>query len=397
MLSFNNYKNISMFALACGLLFLVLLLARNYHELLFISNRVQEDITSSDSKQWNTTSYNADPLLPGTSPIYVLASDGFVIERWKPIAGYLDASDFKHLLAFNQIQTIQTSSQQDWRVFSLPIENNGHAHGVVTVSSYHQTPEMVMVYDEQMVTAANYVLEHVTVENNQVVVKNLEQRNIPHYISFQVVNEFNTIVTKGNNNNSIDRLPNFIDPSYIAAELKTLNTKVKSDSKTGEIYLLYSQPLLDDAKNAKGVIVVGKNLSPLLVSFFTYLVVVGVLLGLHGLYTFTKKMFKEQQKKTLKIFIRFDEKNSVILVNQDKIPIAYASNQYYLCLATINHPTKRWEVDELLDKFGVEMQAGSWRKIYDAMNQVNKKAKPILGKKLILLEEKTYRLNPDLM
>ena len=91
----------------------------------------------------------------------------------------------------------------------------------------------------------------------------------------------------------------------------------------------------------------------------------------------------------------FNEKTSILSINDSEIPIPYASNQYYLTQAVLSRPKKRWEVDELLERLGEDPRQNSWRKIYDAMNQVNKKAYPVLGKKLILLEEKTYRLNSE--
>jgi hypothetical protein len=84
--------------------------------------RIKEDVLFENGK-WNMYKYNADPNLPDTYPLYILATDGFVIDRWKPVKGYLDVSDFKHLLMFNSPQTITTPTNQSWRIFSKPIYN----------------------------------------------------------------------------------------------------------------------------------------------------------------------------------------------------------------------------------------------------------------------------------
>jgi hypothetical protein len=64
--------------------------------------RVQSDLLY-ENNQWNTEKYRADPETPhptGSSgfltPLYIVTSEGFVIERNLPIKGLLDTSDYKH-------------------------------------------------------------------------------------------------------------------------------------------------------------------------------------------------------------------------------------------------------------------------------------------------------------
>ena len=379
-----------------GVLFFLLHLVSVYGELVFASNRIQDNIVH-DNGTWDTNAYNADPKLPTTSTIYILASDGFVLERWKPISGFLDSSDFKQLLTFTEIQTIRTNSQQDWRIYSLPITNDTQTLGVITVSIYHPSTEVLSSFDPQLKQTAQLLSDYITIDDGIFLIKDFDERKIPHYISFQIVNKFNKIVLKGNNSNSIDRLPNFIDPSYVDAQLKASQTKIVRDQQNGNFFLTYSQPLKDENQVTKGVIVVGENLSFITKSFFLY---VSFVLGLLVLIFFLKiisNLTTSKINKKKKIKLVFDEKNSRIVVNDIKIPIAYASNQYYLCAAIFQNPHKRWETDELLEKFGDQPKKDSWRKIYDAMNQVNKKVSSVLHTKLIILEEKTYRFNPELL
>ena len=64
-----------------------------------IVKRVKEDISYRNGV-WDTAKYNADPEIPGRFRLYVFSSDGFVVERWRPIPGYLDTSDVTRLLAY---------------------------------------------------------------------------------------------------------------------------------------------------------------------------------------------------------------------------------------------------------------------------------------------------------
>ncbi len=389
-----QFKKIIIHAILFGLLFFILSLVNTNQKLQFTAQRIQEDITYQDGT-WDTSSYNGDPILSGTSVIYILASDGFVIERWKPISGYLDASDFKHLLEFKEVQTIKTVSNQEWRILSVPIHNNGEMVGVVTVSSYHPLPEVLPTFDQQLREAANALLEHVEISQNDIALTGFDQRTFPYYISFQIVNKFNTIVAKGNNTNSIDRLPNFIDPSYVSTQLQRFPLAFVRDQKNGDIFFLLSNPLQDESGQTKGIIVVGENLAFLLQPFAAYfgivVLVVSILVTQQNLTTWYRR--SHSKIKTMKM--SFNEKTSILSINDSEIPIPYASNQYFLTQAVLSRPKKRWEVDELLERLGEDPRQNSWRKIYDAMNQVNKKAYPVLGKKLILLEEKTYRLNSE--
>lgn len=372
------------------------MLVQKYQQVQSTLNRVKENIVFRDG-EWDTSAYNADSSLPSSSSIYVLASDGFVLERWRPIAGFLDASDFKHLLAFSEIQTLRTSTQQHWRMYSLPLQKDGEVWGVVTVSSYHPLPELIGTFDAPLQAAAATVASHVVLENGRVEVKNFDERRIPHYISYQVVNRFNKIVLKGSNNNSIDRLPNFIDPSYVSQQLERFSIQFIRDQRNGSWFLVSSQPLLDERGAPKGVIVIGESLQSLFDAWSTYsIVLAGVsLLGFFAL-VLRHKILSHGQKSSQPV-LRFDAKDSSIWIDHTRVPLTYASNQYYLCQAIFQKKDKRWEADELLEKFGEEPRKDSWRKIYDAMNQVNKKVFPLLGKKLIVLEGKTYRLHPELL
>src|SRR5690606_23830401 len=69
--------------------------------------RVKEDIDYKAGR-WDTAKDDTDPQVPGNYRLYVIAKDGFVIDRWRPIPGYLDTSDFKQLSQYSSPQTIET-------------------------------------------------------------------------------------------------------------------------------------------------------------------------------------------------------------------------------------------------------------------------------------------------
>jgi hypothetical protein len=107
------------------------------------------------------------------------------------------------------------------------------------------------------------------------------------------------------------------------------------------------------------------------------------------LYKFSKDEIETSQ---LPHMVSFDSKKSVIIIDGAKVSIPYATNQYTLCKAIFSFPNKRWEVDQLSERFGEMENQDAWRKVYDAALALNKK----VGFKLVEYKDKTFRLNPSL-
>ena len=80
-------------------------------------------------------------------------------------------------------------------------------------------------------------------------------------------------------------------------------------------------------------------------------------------------------------------------INDTVVQVPYATNQYELADAVFSQPTKRWELDELLEKFGDTEDFGNWRKVYDATLALNKRT----GLKIVVYKDKTFRFNPELV
>jgi len=166
-------------------------------------------------------------------------------------------------------------------------------------------------------------------------------------------------------------------------------------------------PLIDANNNVTGVIVVGRSISYifeiirnftiaefctglifLIVFSFTAIIVVRK----HVIYTRTMPVPEKSEVH----HISFDKKAGSIVLDHEEIIIPYATNQYYLCDTLFSNPKRRWELDELLEKFG-EQDLTNWRKVYDAMVIINKKIAQYMDEKLIVVKDKTYQINPKLL
>lgn len=372
-----------------------------------VAQRVKEDISYKNGK-WDMYRYNADPQLPDTYPLYVLAADGFVLDRWKPLHGFLDTSDFSHLLTYTSPQTVTTASNQTWRMYSKPILKNNATMGVITTAYFNPQEASVADVDRKLMDTANTIASRVTFKNDQLISENIDVRDISYDISFQVVDKFNRILAKNNNNNSIDRIPNFTDASYVGNEINSPRVRQVQDAVTHEKFLIVSSPVVDANNFVIGVVVVGKSIAYIDEIFRNFLIselVAGIVLVVIGIVVIVY-VVKDHVRRVLaklpvpiKAEIRrisFDKKESILRLDQHEIHIPYATNQYYLCEALFSQPKKRWEVDELLERFGEDIEGeNSWRKVYDAMLIVDKKLGDILDEKLIITRDKTYQINPQ--
>ncbi len=364
--------------------------------------RIRDDVRFAGGK-WELSRYDADPNIQADGPVYILGSDGSVIDRWKPIHGFLDTSDIKHLLAYQTPQTITTTAQQQWRIYSQPILNKKQAIGVITVAIFNPSLESDTT-DQRLLETADLLAGRLTIRDNSIQIGHIDIRDISYDISFQVVDQFNKIIAKNNNTNSIDRIPNFIDPSYIGNLLESPTQQTISDSVTKEKFLFMSSPIIANG-NVVGVIAVGKSITSIysliktflfMYCFFLSLLLLGTTYGMYRairshLSPLTAKKLLNEIKR-----IVFDKKTGVVTIDNSSVSIPIATNQFYVCEALFSNPKKHFESDEILDRFG-EHEFGNVRKIYDAIITINKKLAPLIGAKLIVIQGKRYQLNPQLL
>ncbi len=372
-----------------------------------ISNLARQDIAYKNGV-WDTSKYDSDPEIPGNYRIYVITKDGFVIDRWRPVPGYLDTSDFKQLLTYSRPKSIHTVTNQNWRIYSLPITNsNNNVIGLVAVGRYGDFDESHQPLDGELKKTAQLIRQKLVVTNSDIDTNDLNVHDVPFETSFQIVDQYNHIHLKSDNSNTIDRLPNYIDPSYIASQLKTPSLNMIKSASTHEDFLAQTTPLKDNHGTPIGTIIVARTISPyleLIKNFAIIELLFGLVIipagyifllanGQKGASKFTTKLLKIHEVKT----ITFDKKSSYIKINNQKIAITYSTNQYFICVALFGSPKRKWETDELIEKFGMDHGPDSWRKIYDAMVSINKKAGQFLDSKIIISNNKTYQINPELV
>lgn len=179
---------------------------------------------------------------------------------------------------------------------------------------------------------------------------------------------------------------------------------------TGERFLVQTSPLADHNGSAYGTIVVARTITPsmqLVRNFFWIDGSISLVLLIGAstvIVKLRKKIRKESAVETVRRLhqkeiksITFDKEKCIIRINEFQLPVTYASNQYYICMTMFSKPNKKWEVDEILDKFGVENGPGAWRKIYDAMASTNKRCAAVMQPRLIITSNKTYQINPILV
>ena len=381
------------------------------NELKSFTDRVAQELTYKNGK-WDTLQYASDPQTPHpngssgfSSTLYVISADGFIIERNNPIESLLDSSDFKHVMSFQKPQTITNITNEHWRVLSKPVVFKGKTVGVIMVSLYNPERFIQESADEKLLTNVAYIVKNISFDSGEIKTNNVDIRNIDFDVSFEVVNTFNKVLL----NNG--RIPTYIDKSYVYNELRNHN-KVREFKSTADNknYLIVSQTLYDEDSLPIGIVLTGKEIgyfNNILISsapFIIGITLVTLLCAAYFLKRITKNGVRQiiahldnkQKNLPLPSRIVFDKKDSILSIDEKQINIPYDSNQYYLIKTIFSNTKKRFEVDELLEAFGHEPSPENWRKVYDAMNLVNKKVEIYMPVKLIELRDKTYQLNPQL-
>lgn len=359
-------------------------------------NFIQKDVKIKDGS-WDLSFYNRDSQLVGNYPLYFFTSEGFVLDRRSPIPGYLDTSDFRRLLLYKKTQTVITITNQTRRIASLPIMQNGKPVAVIAVSYFDPQKEGLSEIDKKLAKNLVYLHSKIKIVKGEIAIQNFEEKDIDYDVSFVIVDSYNSILRKTNNINSIKRIPIFIDPSYLKSLIKHERIHIVYDSFKREYVLLLSRPLLNEHKTPIGVIIVGQSLSPILSLMQWFILGESILLILFSLavtHIFFRRNSVDKPIKTNEII--FNEKKGLLIIGAKEIEIPYATNQYYLVQSLFTYPKKRFETDELLKRFGEDIEENNWRKVYDTMIKVNKKVLHVFPKKLILNQNKTYQLNPTI-
>ncbi|MBP9691193.1 hypothetical protein KBD81_03895 [Candidatus Woesebacteria bacterium] len=381
-----------LFGVSSAVVFTISSLSHQANELYKVVNRMNDDIRYKDSR-WDLFLLNSDPLLPGGESHYIIANDGFVIERWRPIDGLLDTSNLQHILEFTSPKTVTTPSNEKWRVVSVPLRDHNEEIGAVFVSRHMGEGDNIDIADRRLERDLDWALNNITVQNGQIDVSMLDLRQTQYDTSLKVVDRYNQILAKTNNSNAIERAPTYIDTSYLREFL---------DGKTPYIYwsksipyLVLAEPVQTEQNETVGVIVVARSQQSLLNTIFQYIVVIVVfILILIPLYMFWQRRMTTQEPIRT---ISFDPQDCKIRVGKQLVDIPEDTHQFHIVSALFSNPSKDWSAEEIAKKFDEESEQHLWRRVYDAMLIVNKKGEPFIGTKLIVIKDKKFLLNPKLL
>lgn len=381
---------LSIFALASAIFIALYSFQYNKSEVEKIITRMYEDINYSNGK-WDLFLLNSDPLLPGGESHYIITSEGYVIDRWRPITGYLDTSNIDFILEFQTPETFITPTQEQWRMLSAPIKNGNEIVGAVLVSKYIAEEDNMSIIDKRLKSDLDFVLKRTKVNGEQIDLSGLDIRETQYDVSIKVVDKYNTIITKTNNSNSIDRVPNYIDSSYISTELQSNHTKIIFDKVTNEPFLIVISPFQNNNETV-GIIIVGKSLSFLfsLISLFLLTILLLVILFYIIWYIFYRRIHTIMSHE-----IKFDKEKGMLLIDNNRIEIPDNSHQFHIVSSLFKNPNEPQSAEEITSHFG-ENEGNIWRRVYDAMLIVNKKVEPSIGHKLIIIRNKKFLINPEL-
>ncbi len=371
--------------------------------------RVKRDI-KYDNGSWDISEYNANPLIPGAFRLYAFSADGFVIDRWRTISGFMDFADFKQLLSYQTPETVETVTDQKWRMYSYPIPNGSdNIIGVISVAIYNPEESRMSEVDEKLTTVAELINSNVIVENGNIDVTNVVRRTVPFDVSFQVVDQYNHILINNSNVNSVTNIPSFVDASYVRREMQVEQTRQIKNLSGSDAFLVETSPIKDIDGESVGVVIAASTLSTMYSIIKMYALITS-LVGVVSAAVFgviVHMLMKRWDSVAAENFhlleeedivsLGFSKDDCLIKINDVSIELLYATNQFYMCEALFSKPKKKWETDELLERFGEAFEKNGWRKVYDAMISINRKTDKVMNQKLIVTNNKTYQINPLLV
>ena len=382
------------------------------------NKRILNDLTYKNAK-WDTSFYVSDNQLPQDNPLYVISKDGFIIDR-NPIAGFLDFSDFKYSSSFQEPQTITTPANEVWRMYSRNIVNGGVPIGTIVVGRYQPSLGDLSNIDNQLKNGADKIASELQIRGDTIDASNVDVRSISVFISFEVVDTFNHALK------SVGGVPSYIDRSYIPAVISEQSRTITD--KSNRQFLTYSMPIIS-SNNPIGVVISGYSLqqvnkdlqNQLIFSISTgaVVIVILVLLLVYLLQRDIASLLKKAAEAAQKVFyvshrggaFGFDKDTGLIYLGDKKMEVPVKTLQYYVCKVLFSRPNKNWENDEIIDHLPTGMLESEAldmyeketedlnrkaRAIYDAVRLLNEKAKRIFGYEVILIQGKTYRINPNI-
>lgn len=362
--------------------------------------RVRSDV-KFENGVWDLSAYNADPLTPHPSgsggftyPLYIVTTEGFVIERTAPINGLLDTSDFQRLSQYDKLQTVTAPTEQEWRVLSRPLRKDGVTLGVVLVSYYLPEKYNLQEVDRRLTESMDHLVSQIGTSKNKLDTSRIDARNVYYDITSEVVDRHNKVLFVNG------RVPTFVDESYVARELSQPSTRIVTDSITGEQFYTHNRVISDSAGNVMGIIVTAQSVANIyellryyVIFSLVFSIVLVVPLSIVGFYVIDREfLFLNKRKEQMRqnpSHIQFNGEKGILTVGEAEIHIPKQSYQYYLCDTLFSDTDRKWLLEEIASRIHHD-ESDSWKTIYDAHLAINRKA----GIKLVSYDDRQYQINP---
>lgn len=360
-------------------------LSRVENEISAFATRIQHSVHYANGK-WDLTAYVADPQTPHPSgsggistPLYILTSDGLILERNAPINGYLDSINFDHVRTFTTAQTFAPIAGESWRVKSRDIVSSEFPTSAVLASIYHPERFREEVVDRKLDDALNYLASRVVVSDGVTHTSQIDIRQVDYDVAFVIVShQHKAILTSGRN-------PTFIDKSRFHDELQRIGKPYQViDRVDMSSYLAVSKPILSDDGSPIGIIITAAKY-PVLFEILTQSpmnwiqITIAFMILQWLLWIYVRQPPIKTQLRT----IWFDGVDGMLHLDRVTIPIPIHSYQHSLIQTLLADPYRSHTADSIL-KANEEPGQNAWRKVYDAMTQLNRKTNPILGRLVVL-------------
>lgn len=363
-------------------------------------NQVKKDLKYKDG-QWNTYSYVNNPEISYDNPLYIFTIDGFLIDRIKPINGFLDTSIFDYALKFDKPQTYTSEINERWRILYYPIERDGQIQAALLPGYFDPPESAASEIDQQLLNNAKKIDSKIKYVNGKLDVTEVESST-----PYELIDRFNKVLK------SEGGIPAYIDRSFVQKTIEVKEAIIK-DEKTGEPYFVISDSIHDNNQSLIGIVAAArsyKNTQEYLKSqvFFTLgsALVAIFLVAIFSIYVFGREIPSIIKMKLTQLIepkdvvfesISFDPKSSVVKIDKETIDIPADTNQYYLLKALFSTPNKKWENDELVEKIeGLGFGEGNPRKFYDSAKAINHKLKHKIGTDLIIYKARAFQLTPEI-
>ncbi len=377
--------------------FLLIIVSILYFSWQFTQNQLKDDLEnltaiiksdiSYQDGQWDITKYLNDSQIPNNLPLYIITSEGFVIDRRNIIPNFLDTSDLRFSSSFQIPQTIVSPVGETWFMYSKPITRDRLTYGTILLA-YHQ-PEYSSIneIEIQLKDLGRMIDSQININQNNLDLTTFDHKTVSSKISYQIVDTENKVLTTSG------PIPSYVDRSYLALYKKL------EFLRFGE-YLVHTSPITKDNRQL-GVIISAlktEDIPLMLVNRAIIPLAVGILILVLAAYILSRNKSTPTAQNYL---LTFSRKDSTLSYQNKTINIPLDSNQYYVLVALFSKPQKRWETDELAEIiFGqdyIENMKIYWRKIYDAVRSINQKTTNTFGQKIIETESKTFRLRSHLV